>query len=146
MPNATLLHFAGHANSGGLDGLDGALRLTAGERLSLGDVFSLRRVPEFVVLSACTSSVSPGAGGGLSIGQAFVAAGSRAVVGASRPVSDRLAQRFTQALYDELFGLDTRAALPRDGHAWASAVRAASMKVKRDDPAADWASMRLLLP
>jgi hypothetical protein len=146
LPNAMLLHFAGHANSGGLDGLDGALRLTAGERLSLGDVFSLRRVPEFVVLSACTSSVSPGAGGGLSIGQAFVAAGSRAVVGASRPVSDGLAQRFTQALYDELFGSDTRAALPRDGHAWASAVRAAGMKVKRDDPAADWASMRLLLP
>jgi cellulose synthase operon protein C len=146
LPNATLLHFAGHANSGGLDGLDGALRLRAGERLSLGDVFSLRRVPEFVVLSACTSSVSPGAGGGLSIGQAFVAAGSRAVIGASRPVSDALAQRFTQALYDELFGSDTRATLPRDSRAWARATRAASMKVKREDPAADWASMRLLLP
>jgi hypothetical protein len=144
LPAATLLHFAGHASSGGLDGLDGALRFSGGERLSLGDVFALRRVPDFVVLSACTSSVSPGSGGGLSIGQAFVAGGSRAVIGASRSVSDRLAQNFMQALYDALLGAEAQ--LPSDVRAWAAAFRVASMKVNRDDPNADWASMRLLLP
>jgi hypothetical protein len=145
LPDVGLLHFAGHANSGGLDGLDGALQLSAGQRLTFGDIFSLRRVPEFVVLSACTSSVSPGSGGGLSIGQAFVAAGSRVVIGASRAVSDRLAQNFMQALYDALLS-ESGAELPRDDGAWARAVRVASMKVKRDDPTADWASLRLLVP
>jgi hypothetical protein len=145
LPDVVLLHFAGHANSGGLDGLDGALQLNAGQRLTFGDIFSLRRVPEFVVLSACTSSVSPGSGGGLSIGQAFVAAGSRVVIGASRAVSDRLAQNFMQALYDALLS-ESGAELPRDDGAWARAVRVASMKVKRDDPSADWASLRLLVP
>jgi hypothetical protein len=145
LPDVAVLHFAGHANSGGLDGLDGALQLSAGQRLTFGDIFSLRRVPEFVVLSACTSSVSPGSGGGLSIGQAFVAAGSRVVIGASRAVSDRLAQNFMQALYDALLS-ESGAQLPRDDAAWARAVRVASMKVKRDDPSADWASLRLLVP
>jgi hypothetical protein len=146
LPGATLLHFAGHANSGGIDGLDGALQLSGGQRLTFGDVFSLGSVPEYVVLSACSSSVSPGSGGGLSIGQAFVAAGSRLVIGSSRTVSDSVAQNFMQALYDTLLASDSGGTLPIDTHVWASAVRVASMKVKRDDPSADWASMRVLLP
>ncbi len=146
LPSATLLHFAGHASSGGIDGLDGSLHLAGGQRLSLGDVFALRGVPEFVVLSACTSSVSHGSGTGLGIGQAFVAAGSRAVVGASRNVSDRLARDFTQRFYDALLGASSRAVLPRDHYAWASAFRVASMKVMSEDPGADWASLRLLVP
>jgi hypothetical protein len=147
LPGARLLHFAGHASSGGLDGVDGALRLNAGQRWSLGDVFSMPRVPEFVVLSACTSSVSPERGGGLSIGQAFVAAGSRAVLGASRAISDSLARRFVHSLYDALFASAPGAAAPPgDVRAWAAAARTASLNLKRSDPGADWASMRLLLP
>jgi CHAT domain len=146
LPTASLLHFAGHASSGGLDGLDGALHLAGGQRLSFGDVFALRGVPELVVLSACTSSVSHGSGAGLGIGQAFVAAGSRAVVGSSRDVSDRLARDFTQRFYDALLGASSRAVLPRDHYAWASAFRVASMKVMSEDPGADWASLRLLVP
>lgn len=146
LPGATLLHFAGHASSGGIDGLDGGLRLAAGRSLSLGDVFALPSVPELVVLSACSGSVSPGRGGGLSIGQAFLAAGSRAVLGASRAVSDSLAERFMQAFYDALLGSGAKATLPRDARAWAIAARAAALQVKREHPSSDWASMRLLMP
>ena len=50
-----------------------------------------------------------------------------------------------QALYDALLS-ESGAELPRDDATWARAVRVASMKVKRDDPSADWASLRLLVP
>jgi CHAT domain-containing protein len=146
LPNARLLHFAGHARSGGVDGLDGALELSHGQRFSVGDVLSSERVPEFVVLSACTSSVSPEPGGGLSIGQAFLLAGSRAVVGASRAISDRLAGRFADALYDRLLASGSATtSLPRDAATWAAAVQAAALEQARADPQADWASIRLLL-
>jgi hypothetical protein len=145
LANARLLHFAGHARSGGIDGLTGALALSHGQRLSVADVLACERVPEFVVLSACASSVSPEAGGGLSIGQAFLVAGSQAVVGASRAISDDLAGRFTDALYDRLLSGGSSPELPRDIHAWAAAVRAAGLEQRRADPRADWASIRLLL-
>jgi CHAT domain-containing protein len=143
LAHARLLHFAGHARSGGLDGLDGALGLSHGQRLSAGDVLASERVPEFVVLSACTSSVSVQPGGGLSIGQAFLMAGAQTVVGPSRAISDDLAGRFADALYDHL--LASSSELPRDNQAWAAAVREAGLQLARADPAADWASIRLLL-
>ncbi|HET7540376.1 MAG TPA: CHAT domain-containing protein [Polyangiaceae bacterium] len=145
LPSARLLHFAGHAHSGGIDGLEGALRLSRGQRLSVADVLVSARVPEFVVLSACTSSVSPEPGGGLSIGHAFLVAGSRAVIGASRAISDPLAGRFAEALYDQLLAAGGARALPRDIHAWAAAVRSAGLEQLRVDPRADWAALRLLL-
>ena len=145
LSNARLLHFAGHARSGGIDGLDGALDLSHGQRLSVADVLACERVPEFVVLSACSSSVSPEPAGGLSIGQAFVAAGSRAVVGASRTISDRLAGRFADSLYERLLASGAAREVPRDIHAWADAVRAADLEQAHADPRADWASIRLLL-
>jgi hypothetical protein len=125
--------------------LDGALELSHGQRLSAADVLACERVPEFVVLSACTSSVSPEPGGGFSIGQAFLAAGSRAVIGASRAISDQLAGRFADALYERLLTAGSPPELPRDVHAWAAAVRAAALEQARADPEADWASIRLLL-
>jgi hypothetical protein len=143
IPNARLLHFAGHAHSGGVDGLDGTLGLSHGQRLSAGDVLACERVPAFVVLSACTSSVSAEPGGGLSIGQAFLMAGSQAVIGASRVISDDLAGRFADAFYSHL--LASSRELPPDIHAWAAAVRAASLEQARANPQADWASIRLLL-
>ena len=145
LANARSLHFAGHARSGGIDGLDGALGLGQGQRLSVADVLACERVPEFVVLSACTSSVSPEPGGGLSIGQAFLVAGSRVVVGASRAISDHLAGRFADALYDRLLSAGSSRELPRDVHAWAAAARAAALEQELADPKADWASIRLLL-
>jgi hypothetical protein len=144
--NSRLFHFAGHANSGGIDGLDGALRLRSDQRLSFGDVLALERVPDFVVLSSCTSSVSPEPASGLSIGQAFLVAGSRVVVGASRSISDSLAQRYVQALYDRLLRTGGASRLPYDSHAWAAAIRAAGQDVRRSDAHMDWSSMRLLLP
>jgi hypothetical protein len=143
IPHARLLHFAGHAHSGGLDGLDGRLELSHGQRLSTRDVLACERVPEFVVLSACTSSVSAEPGGGLSIGQAFLMAGSQAVIGASRAISDDLAGRFADALYRHLLGSSRE--LPRDIHAWAAAVRAAGLEQARQSPQVDWASIRLLV-
>jgi hypothetical protein len=146
LPRVHLLHFAGHASSGGLDGLGGALHLGAKDRISLGDVLALAHVPEFVVLSSCASSVSPDVGGGLSIGHAFLAAGARAVVGSSRTISDALAQTFMRELYERLLGDGKAADLPKDIHTWAEGIRAAGQAVRRSDGTADWASIRLLLP
>ena len=145
LPNARLLHFAGHAQSGGIDGLNGALRLSHGQQLSVADVLVSERTPEFVVLSACASSVSPEPGGGISIGQAFLVAGSRAVLGASRAISDQLAGRFAELVYERLLASSRSRELPRDIHAWAAAVRAASLEQARSEPQSDWASIRLLL-
>jgi cellulose synthase operon protein C len=146
LPRSQLLHFAGHASSGGVDGLDSGLLLSGDRRLSLGDVLALERAPDVVILSSCTSSVSAELGGGLSIGQAFLMAGSRVVVGAGRAISDSLAPRFMQALYDRLPAAGFTLQLPYDRLAWAEAVRGAGQDVRRADPNADWASMRLLLP
>ncbi|HKO46373.1 MAG TPA: hypothetical protein VJV79_01535 [Polyangiaceae bacterium] len=145
LPNARLLHFAGHARSGGIDGLEGALGLSRTQRFSVADALACERVPDFVVLSACTSSVSLEPGSGLSIGQAFLLAGSRAVVGASRTISDHLAGHFAEALYDRLLAFGSSRQLPRDIHAWAAAVRAAGLEQEQADPHGDWASVRLLI-
>ncbi|MFZ5892796.1 MAG: CHAT domain-containing protein [Myxococcota bacterium] len=146
LANTGLLHFAGHGRSGGIDGINGALLLGSDRVLSLGDVLALERAPDFVVLSACSSSVSPEPGAGLSIGQAFIWAGARAVVGASRAISDRSSERFATVLYDQLLNSDARGVLPTNSHVWARAVRAAMLALKHSDASADWASIRLLLP
>ncbi|HET9930176.1 MAG TPA: CHAT domain-containing protein [Polyangiaceae bacterium] len=145
LSGAGLLHFAGHGRAGGIDGIESALLLSAEQRLALGDVLALERVPDFVVLAACESTVSPEPGGAISIGQAFLLAGARAVVGASRVVSDRVSQRFARALYPRLSALGGTRALSSDVHVWAGAVRAAALDLREYDPHLDWASMRLLL-
>jgi CHAT domain-containing protein len=145
LTSAHLLHFAGHGRAGGVDGTDSALMLSADHFLALGDVLALERVPNFVVLSACSSGLSTDRGAGLSIGQAFILAGAHAVIAASRAISDSESERFTRALYDHLLGAERSHTLPSGSHAWAAALRATALEFQ-GDPAMDWASVRLLLP
>lgn len=139
-PRFGLLHFSGHGIFEGRDGWESGLLVAAGGQLSVSDILVLRRVPDFVLLSGCeTAQTSPGDGAiGLGLAQAFLIAGSRAVVATSRPVDDALAERVMTALHLELGatpGLDLAAAL-----------REAQLAVRRETPAADWAAFRVLVP
>lgn len=82
---ADLLHYAGHAATAGSFGWESTLDLAAHGRLEIGDLFVLDHVPAQVVLTACRSAAR--ASGprerGTSLAEAFVLAGSRAVVAAS---------------------------------------------------------------
>ena len=97
---ARLFHFAGHGHVAGPGGWDSGLRL-AGGTLSPGDILALEAVPPLVVLSGCDTGRGAAGhqGAGISLAQAFLAAGARVVVATSRPVSDRLARALGQALY-----------------------------------------------
>lgn len=85
LEHAQLLHYAGHAATAGPFGWESTLGLAGDGRLEVGDLFALERVPEQVVLTACRSGAQ--ATGprerGISLAEAFVLAGSRAVVAAS---------------------------------------------------------------
>lgn len=139
-PRFGLLHFSGHGIFEGRDGWESGLLLAAGGQLSVSDILVLRRVPDFVLLSGCeTAQTSPGVGAiGLGLAQAFLIAGSRAVVATSRPVDDALAERVMTALHlalGESPGIDLAASL-----------RDAQLAVRRETPAADWAAFRALVP
>jgi hypothetical protein len=144
LSTAQLLHFAGHAEYGGIDGVDSILRFASGERLELGEVLALRTVPGFVVLSACEAAGSNGQqstglqSGGLSIGQAFLAAGSSVVVAPNRTLPDREGHQFTTTLYRNLLG--------NSEEHWARAVQAAWQDLRDNHPGSDWASFRMMTP
>ncbi|MEO1367698.1 MAG: CHAT domain-containing protein, partial [Acidobacteriota bacterium] len=67
---------------------------------------------------------------------AFLTAGSRSVIAAVRPVEDRTAATLVQHYY----------AAWSQGTAPPEALRRAQLELRRQDPAADWASFRLLEP
>ncbi|MFL6260502.1 MAG: CHAT domain-containing protein [Thermoanaerobaculia bacterium] len=138
LPIADLFQFAGHGEFAGFGGWDSALRLAGGSRLTPGDLLALRRVPAWVVLSTCeggrTSEEAPGEGIGLA--QAFLLAGSRAVVATTRPVRDTVARDFAVELYR---GWNPGVDLPQQ-------FQRAQLACRRRNPAADWASFRLLEP
>ncbi|MCB1036895.1 MAG: CHAT domain-containing protein, partial [Acidobacteria bacterium] len=94
-----VFHFAGHAETSA--GLDGALLLSRGGRLTVGDVLAASSLPESVVLSACgsASSASEATDPFLGLAQAFLVAGSREVLATSRPVPDEAAARVVTAIY-----------------------------------------------
>jgi cellulose synthase operon protein C len=112
------------------------LPLAESSELTLGDVLALARAPRWVVLSGCETGRAGAAAPAESLGlaQAFLAAGSRSVLAAVRPVAD-----------------DTAAALV-DGYyrAWspvtpvAAALRSAQLALRARDPRADWASFRIV--
>jgi hypothetical protein len=140
LTRADLFHFAGHATFGGTEGSESALLLHQGQRLSLGDILALPRVPRAVVLSACDSAQSSGAranASGLGLAHAFIAAGAQVVIAAARPVSDGLARQLSAALF---------AKAEPTPEALANALRQAQLQVARTDRAADWASFRVLRP
>ncbi|MEZ4267155.1 MAG: CHAT domain-containing protein [Myxococcota bacterium] len=140
LPHVGLFHFAGHGWFGGLGGWESALGLASGQRLTVGDILALPRVPATVVLSGCETGRSDrgGPGATLGLGEAFVISGAEAVIAATRPVDDALAAAVSVALY-----ADGRAALARDP---AAALQRAQATVRAALPDADWASFRLIVP
>jgi len=137
-PGARLFHYAGHGFFGGRDGWESGLPLAAGGWLTVRDVLALPRAPAHVVLSGCdTARTAPEARStGLGLAQAFVVAGAASVIAATRPLDDRLAERLMAALYASGSGL-------RDP---AAALREAALAVHSENPASDWASLRVLVP
>jgi cellulose synthase operon protein C len=138
LPGAELFHFAGHGSFAGFAGWDSELPLADRSRLTLGDVLTLRRVPRWVVLSACdagrSSQEAPGEGIGLA--QAFLLAGSQAVIAATRPVADSATRDLLGDLYRSW----------QPGTDLALQLQRAELACRRRDPQADCASFRLLVP
>lgn len=138
LAGADLLHYAGHGVFSGSGGWESVLPLAGGTRLTLGDLLAFRRVPRWVVLSGCDTGRA-GAGApaeGLGLAHAFLLAGSREVIAATRPVGDRAAQGLFTELYRRWSPEPDLAALLRDAQlAW-----------QRRDPAGDWQSFRLFEP
>lgn len=140
LPGVGLFHFAGHGWFGGLGGWESALGLASGQRLTVGDILALARVPATVVLSGCETGRSDRGGPGATLGlaEAFAIAGAQAIIAASRPVDDGLAAALSVALY-----ANGRDALRDDP---AAALRRAQASVRQSHPTDDWASFRLIVP
>jgi tetratricopeptide (TPR) repeat protein len=96
-----IFHYAGHADFSGRGGWESAIPLGLGSRLTLGDVLTLRRAPAWVVLSGCetgrTDEATQVESQGLA--HAFLLAGSRAVIAATRRVDDTASRILFGALY-----------------------------------------------
>jgi tetratricopeptide (TPR) repeat protein len=139
LPGVSLFHFAGHGVFAGFSGWDSLLPLTGGD-LTLGDVLTLQpRAPAWVVLSACdggrTSQEAPGEGIGLA--NAFLLAGSRAVIAANRPVADTAARGLMRELYRGW----------RPGEDLAHQLRRAQLaRNKQGSPRSVWGAFRVLVP
>ncbi len=136
LSTADLFHYAGHAGFAGGGGWDSALPLSGGSRLTVGDILMLDRAPSQVVLSGCETgrTSSRAAAESVSLAHAFLVAGSRSVVAATRPVADSVAMRLVTAYYR------ARASGLPPGRA----LRDAQIDLRRHDPGADWSSFRLI--
>jgi tetratricopeptide (TPR) repeat protein len=141
LSSVDVLHYAGHGVFSGRDGFEGALRLAGEDRLTVGDVLLLPRVPGRLVLSACEAArtaAGPGEGAeGLGIAQAFVLAGAGQVVAATRPVRDAAAARLMDVLHGGAAGPEFDLV-----RALAEAQRAAAQGGADDD----WAAFRVVVP
>lgn len=138
LASVDLLHYAGHGSFSGFGGWDSSLLLAEETRLTLGDVLALRRVPAWVVLSACDAGKSSTEVPVESLGlaHAFLLAGSRAVIASIRPAKDREMSAFFPVLYREwAHEPDLAAALQRAQLYW-----------RKRSPGADWQGFRLLEP
>ncbi|MCP4655043.1 MAG: CHAT domain-containing protein [bacterium] len=138
IPDQDLFHYAGHAVFAGRGGWESALPLADGGRLTVGDILALERAPRWVVLSGCETARSGGEAPLESIGlaHAFVAAGTGQVLAAVRPLPDTAAATLIKTLYRDWDGSADLAAV----------VRGAQLEWRRQDPAADWASFRVIEP
>lgn len=138
--SAALLHYAGHASYGGPDGMDSALLLAGGQRLTPADILALPRTPPTVTLFGCDTGRESASGplDALGLSTAFLVAGSRAVVATSRVIDDALAEEVAAEFYRRLV-----AASPPDP---AAALRSAVISVRDRTHGGDWAAFRVLVP
>lgn len=103
LSSASLLHFAGHGRFQGEDGLASGLLLADKEVFSLRDLLVVPAVPGVVLLSGCETGRSDLRGGdGLGLAQAFLLAGSSAVLAAPREVDDTATAAFLRSLLSEM--------------------------------------------
>jgi hypothetical protein len=137
LAGASLFEFAGHGELAGFAGWESSLRLAAGSRLTSRDVLTLQ-APAWVVLSTCEGGLSSkeAPGEGIGLAQAFLLAGSRAVVAAVRPVRDSTAREFVAELHRYW----------KPGTDLVQPFQKAQLACRRRNPAADWASFRLFEP
>ena len=135
-----LLHYAGHATFGGADGVDSALSLAQGSRLTPADILALPRVPGMVALFGCDTAHESATGtlDALGLTSAFLVAGAHVVVATSRAVDDGLARDLAGEFYARL----TVSPAPDEGRA----LRDAVLALRDRSPASDWAAFRVLVP
>jgi hypothetical protein len=135
------MHLAAHGELRAGGGWESAVLLAGTERLTASDILALPRAPDWVVLSGCETARgaewTPGVGMGL--GPAFLFAGSKAVVGAMRPVHDEAARSFAVALHEAVRSDNPKRDLVA---AFAKAQRALLAQAEVSDP---WA-YRILVP
>lgn len=96
-----LLHYVGHARSGGPGGWDSRLSLARDDTLEVPDVLLLSQAPTTVVLSGCETGLADplALAGGMSLAQGFVIAGSQQVIASSGALGDAAAAGLMQDLY-----------------------------------------------
>lgn len=118
MVDATLLHFAGHADhdmlgdpglwppyAGGTPSWPASLLLADDERLGAHEILARPgKVPRKVILSGCSTGALDASAGGTSLAVAFVMAGTEEVLAATGRPNDAEARAVMQQLYDELAG------------------------------------------
>jgi len=107
--HARLLHLATHT---GLSAR-GPWLLLADRRLGASEIVTRRIGPRLVVLASCASGVRPGRQMWGSMGAAFLAAGSRAVLASLWSVEDRQTHEFVLRFYTEGGASDPAGALAR---------------------------------
>jgi cellulose synthase operon protein C len=140
LPGASFFHYAGHGTFGGFAGWNSELPLANKSRLTLSDILSLPRAPDWIVLSACdaahTSEEAPGEGVGLA--NAFLLAGSRGVVAARQQVPDPSANALMYELYSKW----------RSGEDLQHQLRRAQLACRGNHSFCQgaWASFRFLIP
>ncbi len=137
LPGADLFEYAGHGEAA-LGGWDSSLRLAAGSRLTSRDLLTLRRVPAWVVLSTCEGGLSSqeAPGEGIGLAQAFLLAGSQAVVATVRAVRDSTAREFVTELHRHW----------KPGMDLARPFQQTQLFCRQRYPNTDWESFRLLVP
>lgn len=135
LSQASHFHYAGHSVTDNTGGLESALLLGGEQSLTAGELLTLPRAPPTVVLSSCEGT-GPGEGTvpQVALAEAFALAGSRWIVGPSRPVPDHLARRFVEALY-------RTPATPLE-----RAYQAAVASLAQEAPTEDWKAFRIVSP
>jgi tetratricopeptide (TPR) repeat protein len=138
LKSVELFHFAGHGRFAGVGGSDSSLLLADDQRLNVGQILVLGGAPRFVILSGCeTGSTGPESRvEGLGLANAFVLAGSRAVIASVRLVDDRSAEPLFSEFYRRWQG----------GQDLAGALQQALLAWRHTHPKADWRSFRLIEP
>ncbi|MDB4936396.1 MAG: uncharacterized protein JWP87_3368 [Labilithrix sp.] len=142
LPRAGLFHYAGHAVQTVAEDWSSHLRLVDGGRLTVADFLALAPAPRKAVLLGCDAARAFGEAEGVGLAQALIAAGTEEVLAPVKQVPDTLAKTLAEALYtgaaaDATVDLDTNGSL-------AAAARLAILRVRTEEPTADWKVFRVL--